>query len=230
METDDWLRLYRGDIDIVYGPKGAGKSALYSLLLSRSSELFDRNIVLVPAENPRGAPAFRDLVVDPPASEREFVGLWKLYFASLLHGILSEYSIKNSSRTQLEEALEREGLVKQGLSLAGLLRAVVEYVRSAMRPHAVEGSVELDPITGLPKGFKGRIVFSEPGMPNAIPKVYSVDRLLELADSAFAESKVTAWMALDRLDVAFAEQEKLENHALRALFHVYLDLLALQTN
>src|ERR1700736_850214 len=75
VETDHWQRLYRGDIDVVYGPKGAGKSALYSLLLSKSTELFDRNILIVAGENPRGATAFRDLVTDPPASEREFVGL-----------------------------------------------------------------------------------------------------------------------------------------------------------
>src|SRR3990172_776082 len=93
VETDHWERLYQGDIDIVYGPKGSGKSALYSLLLSKSGELFERSILLVAGENPRGATAFRDLVTDPPASEREFLGLWKLYVASLLHSTLSEWGI-----------------------------------------------------------------------------------------------------------------------------------------
>jgi len=59
VETDQWQRLYQGDIDIVYGPKGSGKSALYSLLLAKSTEMFDRNILLVAGENPRGATAFR---------------------------------------------------------------------------------------------------------------------------------------------------------------------------
>src|SRR4051812_34473379 len=84
VETDFWRRLYAGDIDIVYGPKGSGKSALYTLLLARRTELFDRGIVLAPAENPRGAPAFRDLVTDPPVGEFEFINLWKVYFASLI--------------------------------------------------------------------------------------------------------------------------------------------------
>ena len=101
VETDNWTRLYRGQIDIIYGPKGAGKSALYSLLLSRSSNLFDQNILLVAAENPRGASAFRNLLPDPPASEREFAGLWKLYFVSLLHGLLAEYGIKGDAAAQL---------------------------------------------------------------------------------------------------------------------------------
>ncbi len=141
VETDHWQRLYKGDIDVVYGPKGSGKSALYSLLLSKSTELFDRNILLVAGENPRGATAFRDLVTDPPASEREFVGLWKLYIASLLHSALAEYGIRNDSTKRLEDALAREGLVKGSLSLAGLLRAVVDYARRALRPQAVEGGV-----------------------------------------------------------------------------------------
>jgi len=71
VETDHWQRLYRGDIDVVYGPKGSGKSALYSLLLSKSTELFDRSILLVAGENPRGATAFRDLMTDPPLRVNE---------------------------------------------------------------------------------------------------------------------------------------------------------------
>jgi hypothetical protein len=53
--------------------------------------------------------------------------------------------------------------VKGTLTLAGLLRAVVDYARRAFRPQAIEGGVEIDPITRLPKGFKGKIIFSEPG-------------------------------------------------------------------
>ena len=65
-----------------YGPKGSGKSALYSLLIARRNQLFDKGVLVTPGENPRGTPAFRALVTDPPASEREFIALWKLYLAS----------------------------------------------------------------------------------------------------------------------------------------------------
>lgn len=226
VETDHWDRLFRGDIDVIYGAKGAGKSALYSLLLSRSGELFDRSVLLVAAENPRGAPAFRNLLLDPPASEREFVSLWKLYFASLLHSILVEYDIRSDATSQLQQALEREGLVKGGLSLAGLLSGVVNYVQRALRPQAIEGGIELDPISQLPKGFKGKIIFSEPTKGDSDPELRSVDKLLELADTALASTKFKTWILLDRLDVAFSENEELEANALRALFRVYLDLLA----
>lgn len=213
---------------MIYGPKGAGKSALYALLLSKTSELFDKNILLVPAENPRGAPAFRDLLQDPPVTEREFVNLWKLYFACLLHGLLSEYEIKGEATSELELALQREGLVRGKLTLAGVLSSVVNYVRSALRPQAVEGGLNIDPATQLPTGFTGKIIFSEPVKGVGDPELRSVDHLLNLANIALSNAGLRVWVLLDRLDVAFSENVELEANALRALFRVYLDLLAYQ--
>jgi hypothetical protein len=34
VETDQWNRIFRGEIDIIQGDKGAGKSAIYSLLVA----------------------------------------------------------------------------------------------------------------------------------------------------------------------------------------------------
>ena len=30
--TDQWARVYSGEVDIIYGSKGAGKSAIYALI------------------------------------------------------------------------------------------------------------------------------------------------------------------------------------------------------
>ncbi|TBW35014.1 hypothetical protein E0E54_12895 [Azotobacter chroococcum] len=225
VETDSWKRLYRGDVDVVYGAKGTGKSALYSLLNSRQAELAKNGIMLTAAENPRGATAFRNLTQDPPYDEREFVSLWKLYFAALLHGLLVENGVSCEETQTLGKALEREGLLKGKLSLAGLLRGVFDYVKGALRPQALEGNVEIDPITQLPVGFGGKIIFSEPGRGTKDPDLNSVDNLLELANLAVESAGKRAWILLDRLDVAFSESEALEKAALRALFRVYLDLL-----
>ena len=59
VETDQWERLFRGEIDVIKGEKGAGKSAIYSLLLAKNSDLFDKRILLIAAEKPRGTPAFK---------------------------------------------------------------------------------------------------------------------------------------------------------------------------
>jgi len=228
VETDHWRRLYADQVDVVYGPKGSGKSALYSLLIARASELFDRHVVLAAAENPRGSPAFRDLVTDPPASEREFVALWKLYFASLISAAFDEFGITGESAARVRYLLEREGLVRGKRSLQSVLRTVVDYVRGALRPEALEAGVGIDPHTGLPTGFSGKITFQEPDAKGAGAGVTSVDELVHSCNDALAQSGYSLWLLLDRLDVAFADSPELEQNALRALFKVYLDFLAHQ--
>jgi len=90
VETEQWRRIHSGEVDIVYAPKGSGKSALYALLVAKTDEFFDRSIVLVSGENPRGTPVYSGLLADPPTSQREFVSLWKLYFLTLVGDVLSE--------------------------------------------------------------------------------------------------------------------------------------------
>jgi hypothetical protein len=61
VETDQWTRMARGEIDVVRGEKGSGKSAIYSLLMNRHEEFRKRQVVLIAAERPRGTPVFKDL-------------------------------------------------------------------------------------------------------------------------------------------------------------------------
>lgn len=46
VETDQWRQISSGRIDVVYGPKGSGKSALYTLLNKREDHFFDEGILL----------------------------------------------------------------------------------------------------------------------------------------------------------------------------------------
>ena len=84
VETEQWRKVWQDEVDIVFAPKGGGKSAIYSMLVSREGELFDRGVVLVPGENPTGATAFEPIQDDPPTSETEFIRIWRLYFLVLL--------------------------------------------------------------------------------------------------------------------------------------------------
>ena len=75
-------------------------------------------------------------------------------------------------------------------------------------------------------GVTGKITLGEPSGSLAESGLVSIDQLFSDANQALADLGFRAWLALDRLDVAFAEHEELEANALRALFKVYLDLLA----
>ena len=226
VETDQWQRLFAGDIDVIYGAKGSGKSALYSLLLSRTSELFDRGIVVVAAENPRGAVAFRDLVANPPANEEEFRNLWKLFFLVLVAHTLRDFGIATPHLRKVIEPLEESRLLPRNVSLRGLLQTAFSYVRRIMRSDALalETTININPVNSMPSGVTGRIRFMEPSSLEESLGWVSVDQLLELANTALNESGFRVWLVLDRLDVAFAESAELERNALRALFRVYLDL------
>lgn len=228
VKTQAWERIYNGEIDIVYGQKGAGKSALYVLVQDHSDELFDNNVLLISAENPQGAPAFKDIERDPPASEREFAGIWKLYFASLLGRVLKSYEIKNVHSARLFEYLEEIGLlVPEKTALGVVLTSVRRYVARFFRPKAVETSLSLDPVSGAPTGVGGKVIFEDPDIATVAKGYLSVDELLHIADQALGEAKYVAWLMIDRLDVAFDESSDLERNALRALFRAYRDIRSL---
>ncbi len=225
VETDQWRKVLSGDVDVVYGPKGSGKSALYSLLRNKQEELRARHIIAVAGESIRGTPVFEDLVADPPASEEQFRGLWKLYFLSLIGTALRLVKIDNDHSRALLSALEGAELVHAKWSLKGSLRAALDYVR---RIDSMSGAVKINPVSGLPEGVEAKVTIREPSSEQRKLGFLSADTLLEMGDKAFGQGGEKYWIVLDRLDVAFAESSDLEGNALRALFRVYRDMAALE--
>jgi hypothetical protein len=222
VETDQWNRIFRGEIDIVRGDKGAGKSAIYSLLVAKTDELFDKKILLVTAERPRGATVFRDLVIDPPPSENEFVNLWKLYIVTLIAQQIRDFGIGTSAADakKLIALLQEQGLLEEKFDLAQAFKQVRNYVKSWFVPKSIEGSFAIDPATGFPT-LSGKITPSEPTAALRSKGYVSVDALVDLANRALAASDYRVWVLFDRLDVAFVDSHDLEKNALRALLRVY---------
>lgn len=223
LETEYWRKLHAGSIDVVYGEKGAGKSALYLLLNSKSSELFDRRVLLTSGEQVRGATAFADLQTNPPTSENEFILLWKIYIASLIGQVMVSYGVGGSSIEKALEFLRDNELLEEEASPRKILRRVMQFMRQLKERFSgitAEGSV--DPITGS-ISVSGGVAFDRTAGPQAIQS----DRLwdfFEQCQSGLESSDYSIWMLFDRLDVAFAETAELEANALRALFKAYLDL------
>lgn len=224
VETDDWRRVFEGGVDIVYGPKGSGKSAIYSLVLKSVDTLFDRKILVIPAENPQGAAAFQSLADDPPEDEFQFVSLWKLYILTLCGQAIRDYGLKGEKCGFVLNALEEAHLLPTAFTLAKALKYTLEYVRSwATRVESVEVAGTIDPQTMIP-GVSGKISLREPSSAQAKMGAISVDELLSTANLALKENGWSIWIMLDRLDVAFSNKPELEASALRALFKTYLDL------
>lgn len=222
VETDQWRKVISGEADVVYGPKGSGKSALYSLLRFRRDELRQRGVVPAAGENVRGAPVFEDLVADPPASEEQFRTLWKLYFLSMIGAAVSILKTGGERAEGLLRILRGDGLVtEEDWSLRRMLRAALDYAR---RIEGLVGEVKLNPVTGQPEGLGGKILIREPSSEQRKLGYVSADELLGDADGILSELGLNFWIVLDRLDVAFADSPDLEANALRALFRVYRDL------
>ena len=191
--------------DVVRGPKGSGKSAIYSLLLERQSELFDRNIIVVPGENPRGTTAFSGLVTDPPASEVEFTNLWKLYLLTLIADVLNEYGIRNSDADFVINTLVGAQLLHPAdarHTLGRRLKTVLAYVRPRLRIESIAAGVAVEPTTGVPI-MTGKVTFAEPTPAEHEQGFVSADEMFNIADRALVAEGLSIWILLDRLDVAF---------------------------
>lgn len=226
VETDQWNQMCDGNIDVVYGAKGSGKSALYTLLNKKESLFFDRGILITSAENVRGATVFRAIVADPPPSEISFTYLWKLYCLVLVANTLRYYEVQNKSSKVLINSLEEARLLPTSGTLSTLFRAVSTYLKGwiGRDTRSVEYAISMDPISGIPTVSRKREFACQSDDQNLsdIP----VDELLGLANEALLEEQLNLWVLFDRLDVAFAESQELERNALRALFRAYNDLKA----
>jgi len=224
VETNQWAKVAKGDIDIIRGEKGAGKSAIYSLLMTKTDSFFDQGVLLVAAENPRGATVFKDLVSDPPTSEVEFVALWKLYALAIIAQQLREYDVRGAKAEKLFAALEGAKLLDREFSLRGLLRSVHEYARRIVAAETIEGGLTIDPTTQMPSGITGKIVLKEPSADLRANGFASIDNLFSVLNEVLEDKKLKVWVLLDRLDVAFVENHELEANALRALVRAYADI------
>ena len=222
--TEDWRRLFEGEVDIIYGTKGAGKSALYAVLDQAKESLFEKNILLTTAENPRGNTVFEGLVVDPPTSELEFVRIWKLYFLIITVEEFKQWGVTNDSFIELKGILEESNLVPARTNLRSILSAVRKYISQLINVESIQPGVDINDFTGHPSGVNLKITFREPSPKEQSAGIRSIDYLYELLDESLINFGYSLWIAVDRLDVAFTENLELETNALRALFKVYRDL------
>ncbi|WP_318469071.1 P-loop ATPase, Sll1717 family [Photobacterium leiognathi] len=218
IETQAWKKLYKGDVDVVFGSKGAGKSALYTLLLDKKNELYSKNIFLLSAEKPTGKTVFSDVKNEPPTIESEFVTLWKIYFCQLISSWLIENKLCSGCAKDVADKLIDVGLIEEKNSLKRLISSAKKFTRNLMRVEGFEGGVNID------GSVTGKITFHTPTQEQKKLGYSSVDDLLEMLNEHLIEIEKNCWILCDRLDVAFDQSAELEKNALRALFKAYRDI------
>jgi len=224
VETDQWERVFSGRVDVIFGAKGAGKSAIYTSLMDRAASFASSRILLTTAEKPRGNTVFQGLVANPPTSEIEFVAIWKLYFLTLIGSTIVDKDMFGDDAQTVKDALFREGLLAgSDAPLASRFRMVWDWIRQTVARVAPQAELRVDPATQAPTvSFK--ISLEEPSVPERHDGVVSIDDLLSTANQALALNDSQVWILIDRLDVAFSESRELEANGIRALFKAYLDM------
>tara|TARA_R110001606_G_scaffold106016_1_gene230438 strand:+ start:161 stop:1621 length:1461 start_codon:yes stop_codon:yes gene_type:complete len=221
LKTYLWEQIMDDEIDIVFGCKGSGKSALYNYLENQSDNIFEKNGILALAENPRGTLAFKGLNTSPPTGESEFKSIWKLYFVLIAYQKLLEYDCDDKYMKIVMEKLQQSNLIPRRPGFTYLVKMVRDYVDR----FTLEPNVSLNDTTGLIDNVGVKISLGEPSVQSADKGVVSVDYLLECLNNSLEKSGFKVWIAIDRLDAIFQENFMLEATALKTLFQVYIDLM-----
>jgi hypothetical protein len=224
LKTEFWKLIRNGTNDIVYGAKGAGKSAIYTSITNDIDTLFDEGILVSIAENPTGNTAFSTLKNDPPTTETEFVRLWKLYFLVITAQVFEEYGINDNNAKKVRNILTDCNLIPAQNKLASFLKVCFDFMRSFKNGKEVSTTAEFDPNSGMYTGQKFSLSFGEPTRHDFEKGLIPIEYAYDLLQKSLIENRIKLWIIIDRLDVAFLESEELETNALRALFKAYLDL------
>ncbi|MDI7418209.1 P-loop ATPase, Sll1717 family [Cronobacter turicensis] len=218
VKTQQWESLYSGKVDIIFGAKGSGKSALYTLLLKRIDDFKEKSIILLSAEKPTGQTVFSDVSDEPPTAEKEFVTLWKVYFLQITcDWLLNNGHNKDGAKIVIDKLID-SGLIEERNSLKAFVNRAMSFAKRLVSVESLEAGATAE------GGVTGKITFKTPSEKERKDGFSSVDELIDTLNTYLGSVNINFWILCDRLDVAFEQSLDLEKNALRALFKVYLDL------
>lgn len=218
IKTEHWEKVASGKADIVFGSKGAGKSALYTLLFKHAEQLQKEGTTLISAEKPTGQTVFSEIKNKPPTTEVEFITLWKIYVCQLIVQQLLEGGYCNEEASEVKNKLVEAGLIEEKNTLKRLVNSAMSFARRLINFESIEGGAAPD------GSVTGKITFKTPTAENHKLGFSSVDELLESLNDYLVRKSLRFWILFDRLDVAFDQDAELEKNALRALFKTYRDI------
>lgn len=219
IKTEHWEKVRSGKADIVFGSKGAGKSALYTLLFKEADQLQQEGTTLISAEKPTGQTVFSEVKNTPPTTEVEFITLWKIYICQLIIQQLQESGTCTDQASDVKNKLVESGLIEEKNTLKRLVNSAMSFARKIIDLESIEGGAAPDGSI-----ITGKITFKTPTAEKRKLGFVSVDELLETLNDYLTGKSLRYWILFDRLDVAFDQDAGIEKNALRALFKTYRDI------
>ncbi|WP_199784562.1 P-loop ATPase, Sll1717 family, partial [Cronobacter dublinensis] len=173
VKTQQWESLYSGKVDIIFGAKGSGKSALYTLLLKRIDDFKRKSIILLSAEKPTGQTVFSDVSDEPPTAEKEFVTLWKVYFLQITcDWLLNNGHNKDGAKIVIDKLID-SGLIEERNSLKAFVNRAMSFAKRLVSVESLEAG------TTAEGGVTGKITFKTPSEKERKDGFSSVDELID---------------------------------------------------
>ncbi len=213
VRTEAWEMLNEGRVDIIYGGKGTGKSALYLLLMrgETKSQLEKTGIYVIAGEEISGDPVFQSLNEDKNnvLDENSFRDLWKVYILTLIGNHIKAKENYPNGFNEILSLLKKEELIPlEGLQR--IFKVALDRILRAKHTLSTSGTSSYT------------VTLGEPTLEEERAGKISIRNLLKKVDEILIKENKEIWILFDRLDAAFTRHE-VETPALRALFRVYLD-------
>jgi len=192
VSTLAFRRVIGGDLSLVLGTKGTGKTAIYRVLVEKQGfiEGLEEDII-VPTTDIQGISDFHQLLSVAQGASENYRQLWKLYFAILLGGALIKVSeVSDINVSKLRELLRDSGLLPPSIisRLGQWLAGIISRVKVGVVYQGIPVSLGVD--------LQG----------NAVPgeKPLDIWEVLLEAQSILTSVPKKAWILVDRLDELFS--------------------------
>ncbi|MET7993361.1 hypothetical protein ABZU76_20930 [Amycolatopsis sp. NPDC005232] len=221
VETEPFRSVVRDKHDVIAGDKGTGKSALYTILGKRYSQIPEMNLIeVVSAFNTLGTPVFQRLAEGEVLSEQSYINIWKTYFLALAGNWILEFADGDYTDTmrKLDELLNELRVRTKDDTPGGVFSKILSKLKLSVNSAEVSGTGKAGPAE---ISAKVALVF-DPTRHDSDEVEH--DHYLRLLDRILADMDVTIWLTVDRLDEAFQGRPDFEKPVLRALFRAYLDM------
>jgi hypothetical protein len=220
IKTPDFQNIIEGRHDLVLGPKGSGKSAMFRVLMDPNfavPELVDT--VVIPALADDEVVLLRQLF-EEGTPESAFQLGWKGFFAALAANYLVDNDL---APPQLESTLGELGLRLGDEFQWRFWQRFMKRMRTLFAGLKAQGELEV-PFTKAKISISSELPALEDDSPSPLEYERQILSLMHIVDRAFRDLDVSCWIIIDRLDEVFAGRGVVEGAALRGLLRAQSDL------